>query len=139
CLPDAPGPPGVCPLSLHDALPILAGEANALEARGELWAARDAWLSAAPLLPAASAQGKWVGERIRTLQDAATALEGREKKKRWAGKLAPLGGIGLILAKLVKLKFLFSLVAFMGFYWAAWGAKFGIGFAVLILIHEMGH
>src|SRR5207302_7654804 len=86
CLPDAPGPPGVCPLSLHDALPILAGEANALEARGELWAARDAWLSAAPLLPAASAQGKWVRERIRTLQDAATALEGREKKKRWADR-----------------------------------------------------
>src|SRR5437763_2684997 len=129
-----------CPSLVHgDALERLAGEANALEARGELWAARDAWLSAVPLLPAASAQGKWVRERIRTLQDAATALECREKKKRWAGKLAPLGGIGLILAKLVKLKFLLSLVAFMGFYWAAWGAKFGIGFAVLILIHEMGH
>src|SRR5437763_9799064 len=129
-----------CPSLVHgDALERLAGEANALEARGELWAARDAWLSAVPLLPAASAQGKWVRERIRTLQDAATALEGREKKKRWAGKLAPLGALGLILAKLLKLKFLFSLVAFMSFYWALWGAKFGIGFAVLILIHEMGH
>jgi hypothetical protein len=24
-------------------------------------------------------------------------------------------------------------------YWALWGMKFGIGFAILILIHEMGH
>ena len=122
-----------------DILERLAGEANALEARGELLAARDLWLRAVPLLPQESAKGKWVRERIRTLEEAATALEGREKKKRWAGKLAPLGGIGLILAKLLKFKFLFSLVAFMGFYWSIWGAKFGIGFAVLILIHEMGH
>jgi Zn-dependent protease len=27
----------------------------------------------------------------------------------------------------------------MGFYWTLFGAKFGIGFAGLILIHEMGH
>jgi Zn-dependent protease len=38
-----------------------------------------------------------------------------------------------------KLKFLFSFAAFIGLYWAAWGPKFGIGFALLILIHELGH
>ncbi len=32
-----------------------------------------------------------------------------------------------------------SFVAFVGIYSAASGVKFGIGFAVLILIHEMGH
>jgi Zn-dependent protease len=40
---------------------------------------------------------------------------------------------------LFKLKFLFSLGAFLGFYWVAFGVKFGVGFAILILIHEMGH
>jgi Zn-dependent protease len=27
----------------------------------------------------------------------------------------------------------------LGFYWAVFGMKFGVGFAVLVLIHEMGH
>jgi len=40
---------------------------------------------------------------------------------------------------LLKLKFLLSLAAFVAVYWAIWGPKFGVGFAVLILIHEMGH
>ena len=39
----------------------------------------------------------------------------------------------------LKLKFILSFAAFFGFYWAAFGMKFGLGFAVLILIHEMGH
>src|SRR5205807_9621247 len=131
---------GQCLALVHgDALERLAGEANALEARGDLLAARDCWLSALPLLPETSAQSKWVRERVRTLEESAVALVGREKKKSWAGKLAPLGGLAVLMAKILKLKFLFSLMAFMGFYWAAWGAKFGIGFAVLILIHEMGH
>jgi Zn-dependent protease len=38
-----------------------------------------------------------------------------------------------------KLKFLLTFAISLGFYWKMWGAKFGIGFAVLILIHEMGH
>ena len=51
-------------------------------------------------------------------------------------RLGPLGPIALAL---LKFKSLFSFVAFFGFYWTLWGAEFGIGFAVLILIHEMGH
>jgi len=64
----------------------------------------------------------------------------------WAKKLGPVGPIALLLAKgkflltaLFKLKFLLSFAAFIGLYWAAFGMKFGIGFAVLILLHEMGH
>ncbi len=129
-----------CQALVHaETLERLRGEADLLEAQGELLAARDRWLLALPLLPEASFQAKWIRERIRTLEESATAMAGREKNKRWAGRLAPLGGVAVILAKILKLKFLFSLVAFMGFYWALWGAKFGIGFAVLILIHEMGH
>jgi Zn-dependent protease len=44
-----------------------------------------------------------------------------------------------VLLSLFKLNFLFSLAAFMGVYWALYGAKFGVGFAVLVLLHEMGH
>jgi Zn-dependent protease len=65
---------------------------------------------------------------------------------KWARKLGPVGPIAVLAAKgkvlltaLLKLKFLLSFVAFIGIYWAAFGMKFGIGFAVLILIHEMGH
>src|SRR5262249_48327037 len=44
-----------------------------------------------------------------------------------------------LLAAVFKLKFLFSLAAFLGVYWGLYGARFGIGFAVLVLVHEMGH
>jgi Zn-dependent protease len=58
------------------------------------------------------------------------------------GPLAPLA-IALSKAKVLlavfKLKFLFSLFALLGFYWALFGMRFGIGFAMLILIHEIGH
>ncbi len=64
----------------------------------------------------------------------------------WARRLGPLAPLALLLAKaktvlfaLFKLKFLFSFAAFLGIYWALYGAWFGIGFAVMILLHEMGH
>ena len=67
-------------------------------------------------------------------------------KHEWAKKLGPLAPIAVLLAKskfllttIFKLKFLFSLAAFMGIYWALYGAKFGVGFVLLILVHEMGH
>jgi Zn-dependent protease len=64
----------------------------------------------------------------------------------WAKRLGPLAPFAVVLAKgksllfaLFKLKFLFSFAAFLGIYWALYGAWFGIGFAVMIMIHEMGH
>ena len=64
----------------------------------------------------------------------------------WAKRLGPLAPLAVLLPKgkailfaLFKLKFLFSFVAFLGIYWALYGAWFGIGFAVMIMIHEMGH
>jgi len=69
-----------------------------------------------------------------------------KRPQSWARRLGPLAPIALVLAKaktflfaLFKLKFLFSFVAFLGIYWALYGAWFGIGFAVMILLHEMGH
>jgi Zn-dependent protease len=52
----------------------------------------------------------------------------------------------LVLAKLktvffvlLKLKFLLSFALFFGVYWTLFGPWFGAGFAIQILLHEMGH
>lgn len=123
----------------------LAAGAKALEEQGELPQARERWLRALELLPPESTQAEWVRKQAHKLELAANTAAPPETKNKWAGKLAPLAPVAIALAKskallsIFKLKFLLSLAAFMGVYWTLYGAKFGIGFAVLILIHEMGH
>ena len=127
----------------------LAAEARALEAQSRLLEARERWLSILPLLPGDSQQALWIRSHARELEGAAPAAQRPEAPgsgKTWAKRLGPLGPVALLLAKfktvglaLFKLKFLFSFASFIGLYWAVWGPKFGIGFAMLVLIHEMGH
>jgi Zn-dependent protease len=127
----------------------LAADARALEAQSRLLEARDRWLSILPLLPYDSQQAGWIRSHACELEGAAPAAQRPEAPgsgKTWAKRLAPLGPVAVMLAKfktvavaLFKLKFLFSFASFIGLYWFAWGPKFGIGFASLILIHEMGH
>lgn len=127
----------------------LAGEARALEARSQLMEARNRWLSILPLLPRDSKQAEWIRSHAQELESAASAARRPEAPgttKTWTKRLAPLGPIAVMLAKfktvlltVFKLKFLFSFASFIGLYWALWGPKFGIGFAALVLIHEMGH
>ncbi len=130
----------------------LAADAKALEAKGDLRQARDRWLAGLPLLPRTSKQYDWIKEHARALEVAALGVAGDEARipeptdNKWAKRLGPVGPIAILLAKgktvlfaLFKLKFLLSFAAFIGLYWAMWGMKFGIGFAVLILLHEMGH
>ena len=68
-----------------------------------------------------------------------------DARRAWARKFGPLAPLVILLANgkflltLFKLKFLLSLATFVAFYWALYGIKFGIGFAVLILVHETGH
>ncbi len=69
-----------------------------------------------------------------------------EEAHPWARRLGPLAPLAVLLAKgktiffaLFKAKSLFSFVAFFGVYWAMFGWAFGLGFAAMILIHEMGH
>src|SRR5512146_2859184 len=134
----------------------LAAQARGLEARQELTAARERWLSVLPLLPPESQQAEWIRGHVREMETATAAaspaqhpsvLPDRSAMKRtWGKRLAPLGAAGVILAKfktvlfaIFKLKFLFSFAAFLGFYWGMWGMKFGIGFGLLVLAHELGH
>jgi Zn-dependent protease len=141
-----------------------AAEARALEARSRLPEARDRWLAILPLLPFDSKQAEWIRDHARQLESAPPVTQppqppdragvarggmeppGTKTKGPWAKWLAPLAPLAVLLAKfkgvlllLLKLKPLLSFASFIALYWALWGPKFGIGFAVLVLIHEMGH
>jgi Zn-dependent protease len=141
-----------CHALVHsEELDQLAAEAKALEAKGDLRSARERWLAGLSLLPRDSKQYDWIKQHAHSLEVAANQAQlpeptDKDKDSKWAKKLGPLGPLAVLAAKakflltaLFKLKFLLSFAAFIGIYWALWGMKFGIGFAVLILLHEMGH
>ncbi|MBV9075702.1 MAG: site-2 protease family protein [Acidobacteria bacterium] len=137
---------GTCSALVHsEQLTRVSRDAKFLEQQGQLLQARDLWLSALPLLPQNSSQATWIRDHARELEQDAARVQGHPQSQQWARKLGPAGPIAVVLAKskallaLLKLNFLFSLAGFIAVYWALWGAKFGIGFAVLILLHEMGH
>lgn len=116
-------------------------EAQQLEKQGQARLAIERWQQALALLPRDSAQAAWLREHIKMIE-----LANPSTSSKWIKKLGPLAPIALFFAKfkflfiaLLKFKFLFSLLAFFGFYWAIYGFKFGVGFATLVLIHEMGH
>lgn len=135
-----------CHALVHAArLEQLAVAARLHEERGEIVQARDAWASALSLLPEDSTQAEWVRGNNRRLEAMAAAGATSAAPPAWVRRLGPLAPLAILLIKgkyllaLFKLKFLFSLGAFVAFYWALFGAKFGVGFAILILVHEMGH
>ena len=137
-----------CHALVHsEELDRLASEAKALEASGDLRPARERWLAGLNFLPRTSKQYDWIKQHARDLEIAADqARVPGPPDNKWAKRLGPVGPIAILLAKgktilfaLFKLKFLLSFAAFIGLYWAMWGMKFGIGFAALILLHEMGH
>lgn len=135
-----------CHALVHsEELDRLAIAAKELEARQQWRPAREKWILALALLPRDAEQAEWIrnhsGELLNEALNSETPAE-----NQWAKKLGPVGPIAVLLAKskvlllaIFKLKFLFSFASFFLIYWALWGPRFGIGFAVLILIHEMGH
>lgn len=104
------------------------------------------WQQALELLPADSSQSAWVRDKLAELAQAAPGPgSDRKQTPAWARRLGPLAPVVLFLLKgkvflsLLKIPFLLSFLAFAGIYWGLYGARFGIGFAVLILVHELGH
>lgn len=130
-------------------LQSISAEAKRLESSGQLRQAREKWLSAIPLLPNDSKQAEWINHHAVDLYARALEAEAEQAHKpnqhQWAKRFGPLAPLLVLLAKaksllvLLKFKFLLTLFAFVGFYWAMFGKWFGIGFAALILCHEMGH
>jgi len=131
-------------LAFSEELTVLSVRANSLEHEGEFSQAIEEWRKSLQMLPPQSTQAEWVREHLRKVELSLKSAPPPAKYK-WANKLGPLAPIAIFLAKakwifaLFKLKFLFSLGAFFALYWALWGWKFGVGFGVLILVHEMGH
>jgi Zn-dependent protease len=116
----------------------LAAHARSLEAHGDFQEAREKWLACLPLLPAQSMQAQWIHKHVAEMGASPSPQSSPASRNtpEWAKKLGP---VGPILLAVWKFKFLFSFLTFLGVYWRLWGAAFGIGFAVLILVHEMGH
>jgi len=148
-----PLPPGalVCPLChtlVHAAnLEQLAAGARQLETEGRISDARQVWIHALPLLPAESEQAKWTKNKIAALHTeiANVGTTKPSSANDWAKKFGPLAPLLVLISKakfllaLLKFNFLFSFLSFIWIYCVLFGWKFGLGFAVLILIHEMGH
>jgi Zn-dependent protease len=134
-----------CHALVHaEELASLSSAAKAFESRGDWTRARDEWKKALHLLPQDSKQASWITDHLVQVESLASQAK-PPVDNSWARKLGPLAPIAIFLAKgksllmLLKLNFLLSFTAFIGLYWAMWGMKFGIGFGVLILIHELGH
>ena len=134
-----------CHALVHAAtLEQLAASARLHEERQEVAQAREVWSKAIELLPPDSAQAEWIRGKIKQLQELVRTAS-PDARHAWAKRFGPLAPVLILLANgkfvlaLLKLKFLLSFGTFVAFYWALYGAKFGIGFAILILVHEMGH
>lgn len=122
----------------------LAASARTHEQNQELVAAQADWEAALELLPADSSQAAWVRTKVAELtRDSAPPV--KSEAPAWTRKLGPLAPIAVLLVKgklflsLLKLPFLLSFASFAALYWALYGPRFGIGLAVLVLVHEAGH
>ena len=144
-------PPGAlacpqCQTLTHAArLEELAASAHRHEESHELIAAQADWQAALELLPADSSQAAWVRTKVADLARDGVKSAVKSETPAWARKLGPLAPLALLLVKakfflsLLKIPFLLSFLAFAGLYWGLYGARFGIGFAALVLVHELGH
>jgi Zn-dependent protease len=123
----------------------LAASARVHEERREFAAAHSDWQAVLELIPPDSSQAAWVRAKLAELYQTIRNEATKRDSSAWTRKLGPLAPLALLLLKgklflsLLKLKFLLSFASFAGIYWALYGAKFGIGLAVLILVHELGH
>jgi Zn-dependent protease len=125
----------------------LKQEALTLERDGRFHASQDVWRRMLPYLPPNTHQAAWI---VRHIQEVAEVPDREDPAApspapAWVKRLGPLAPIALMLLKgkglfaLFQLKSLLSLGLFAGFYSGTFGWAFGLGFAALILIHEMGH
>ncbi|HEX3531548.1 MAG TPA: site-2 protease family protein [Thermoanaerobaculia bacterium] len=150
----------VCHALVHaEELKRLAGEAEAAEREERPVEALTAWRQALGLLPPDSRQATVVAGRLEALSRriesdpataaAAAAADPATRPRTFAGAWKQ-GGIGatvllllskgkLLLLGLTKIGTLFSMLAFLGVYWALFGWQLALGIVISIYVHEMGH
>ena len=132
----------------------LAASADAFVAAGQLADARDAWHEALALLPPHSQQHRQILERVddltrRIAADTTPRPRAHKDASHPWWKRGAIGGVAVASLLLGKAKFLtlgilqaktlFSMLAFAGVYWTAYGWPLAFGLAASIYIHEMGH
>ena len=127
-----------------DHLRRIALTATGEENEGKWVEARETWRKALAWLPAETKQYAAVEQRIGLIDTRLRGVE--ENRAKWTRRLGPFAPVLFFLAKLktlllvlLKFKFLLSFLGFFGIYGLAFGWKFGLGFTLAILIHEMGH
>lgn len=121
----------------------LSTRARQLAALGHLDAAREHWAAVLRLLPPESSQHRAVQREIENVN----ARLAPKPKTDWKKRLGPIGVVIALIIKfktfllllLTKGKFLISIFAFLGLYWAMFGWWFAVGFAGSVLLHELGH
>ncbi len=141
------------------ALEQIAGRARQMMAVGHLESARDEWLAALKLMPPQSNQYQATLREVEKINYKLNPhLEKASKAPTdWKKRFGPLGVVIaffikfktlglLLLAKgkflllgLTHFKTIFSVLAFLGVYWALFGWWFAVGFTISIFLHEMGH
>ncbi|MBV8867008.1 MAG: site-2 protease family protein [Acidobacteriaceae bacterium] len=117
--------------------------ARQLAAMGQLQAAREHWVAVLNLLPIDATERSGVLREIERID----ARLSPKPKVNWTKRLGPFGVILAFLAKfktvalilLTKGKFLISILAFVGLYWAMFGWWFAVGLTGSVLLHEFGH
>ena len=106
--------------------------------------ARAIWQQTLVWLPPGTKQYAAVEQRISLIDARLKAAA--DKKAQWTRRLGPLAPLLMAASYLktlllfaMKFKFILSFAGFFLLYWGIFGWQFGLGFAVSILIHEMGH
>ena len=122
----------------------LASIASRQEQEQKWGEARDTWDSMLAYLPSGTKQAEGIAGHVAAIDARAQAAE--ERKAKWTKRLGPLAPVMFFLIKaksflflIFKFKFLLSFFAFFGVYWAIFGWRFGLGFTLSIMIHELGH
>ena len=125
-----------CDALVHsEQLDRIAAQAKELEVSGDISRAREQWLMALPLLPSKSTQARWIEDHARSLAHATGPNQASQSSSK-----EPLGNMSSGRRRgAFSWTAILSFLAFVAIYSRASGAQFGIGFAVLILVHEMGH
>jgi Zn-dependent protease len=128
----------------------LSASAETAEAEQRNADALSLWQQALTLLPAGSRQHTIISERVSALLRAEAASEsavprrsGSQRKGLWATAAIVLSFLltkgKLLLVGLTKGSTIFSMLASVGVYWAAFGLWFAVGLIGSIYVHEIGH
>lgn len=107
----------------------ISAQAKILETDQHFLKARDEWNAALKLLPSESQQAVWIKDKVAELERTASAWSemGHAAPEKPSVIRASAGAFVISFALFIMFESLYG------------GVKFGIGFSILILIHELGH